>query len=143
MALTSDNRKSESDKLIIYHQNIRSLNNKQDELHIIFGEASLSHLICISEHHMMEQELQSLSMPAYNLASSYCREKHLKGGVCIFVKEDVLYQMMDLRRICREKTFEVCAVKLQIASTKLIVFCIHRAPSGNLNQFFFNFWIVL
>jgi hypothetical protein len=63
MALTLDNRKSESDKLIIYRQNIRSLNNKKDELSIIFGEGILSpHLVCISEHHMMEQELQSLSM---------------------------------------------------------------------------------
>jgi hypothetical protein len=84
---------------------------------------------------MMEQELQSISMPGYKLASSYCREKHLKGGVCIFVKENVLYQTMDLRRVCREKTFGTCAVKLQIASTKLIVLCIYRAPSGNLNQF--------
>jgi hypothetical protein len=136
MALTLDNRKSESDKLVIYHQNIRSLNNKKDELSIIFGEGSLSpHLVCISEHHMMEQELQSLSMPRYNLASSYCCEKHLKGSVCIFVKEDVLYQTMDFSRICREKTFEICAVKLQIASIKLIVLCIYRDPSGNLNLF--------
>jgi hypothetical protein len=36
MALTPENRKSENDKLIIYHQNIRSLNNKKDELGIIF-----------------------------------------------------------------------------------------------------------
>jgi hypothetical protein len=75
MELTLNNRKSESDKLIIYNQNIRSLSSKKDELCAIFEEEYFSpHLICNSEHHMMEQELLNFSTPGYKLASNYCRK---------------------------------------------------------------------
>jgi hypothetical protein len=70
------------------------------------------------------------------------QKKYSKEGVCIFIKEDILYQAIHLRELCREKSFEMCVVKLQIISTKSIILCIYRAPSGSLNQFF-NFWIVL
>jgi hypothetical protein len=93
MELTLNNRKSESDKLSIHHQNARSLSSKKDELSAIFEEeCSSPHPICISEHHMVERELLNLSMPGYKLASSYCHKKYSKGGVCIFIKEDILYQ---------------------------------------------------
>jgi hypothetical protein len=39
------------------------------------------------------------------------------------------------KKVCREKTFKICAVKLQIISTKLAILCIYRAPSSNPNQF--------
>jgi hypothetical protein len=84
-------------------------------------------------------------MPGYKLASNYCHKKYLKGGICIFIKKDILYQAINLRKLCRErqpmflldlwtllllcreKTFEMCAVKLQIISTKMIILCIYRA----------------
>jgi hypothetical protein len=77
MELTLKNRKSESDKLIIYHQNIRSLSSKKDELSAIFeAECSSPHLVCVSEHHVVQQELLITSVPGYRLASSYCRRKY-------------------------------------------------------------------
>jgi hypothetical protein len=67
MELTLNNRKSESDKLIIYHQNIRSISSKKDELSAIFEEECSSHIICISEHHIVEQELLNSTIPGYKL----------------------------------------------------------------------------
>jgi hypothetical protein len=52
---------------------------------------------------VVEQELLNSSVPGYRLVSSYCRRKYLKGGVCIFIKEDILYEAIHLRKICRER----------------------------------------
>jgi hypothetical protein len=72
MELTLNNRKSKSDKLNIDHQKIRSLSSKKDELSAIFGEVCSSpHLICISEHHVVEQELPNSTVPRYKLANMY------------------------------------------------------------------------
>jgi hypothetical protein len=82
MELTLNNRKSKSDKLNIDHQNIRSLSSKKDELSAFFEEeCSSPHLVCVSEHHVVEQELLNSSVPGYRLVSSYCRRKYSKGGV--------------------------------------------------------------
>jgi hypothetical protein len=56
------------------------------------------HLIRISEHNMEEQELLNCSMSGYKLASSYCRKSYLKGGVWIFIKEDMLYQVIGFKK---------------------------------------------
>ena len=47
-----------------------------------------------------------------------------------------MFQSIDLKQFCHEKTIEICAVKLHLKTTKLIIFCIYRAPAGNLNQFY-------
>jgi hypothetical protein len=43
---------------------------------------------------------------------------------------------MDLNQYRHEKTLEICAVKLHFKSLKLMIFCVYRAPTGNLNLFF-------
>jgi hypothetical protein len=69
MELTLNGRKSVSDKLIIYHQNIWSLSRKKDVLSAILKEECLSpYLVCIREHHMEEQELLNCSMSGYKTA---------------------------------------------------------------------------
>jgi hypothetical protein len=88
MELTLNNRKSESDKLITYHRNIRSLSSKKDVLSAIFEEECFSpHLVCISEHHMVEQELLNFSMPGYKLASSYCQNNLDLGKLYLLKKQ--------------------------------------------------------
>jgi hypothetical protein len=47
-------------KFIIYHQNIRGINNKIDELLLSFTE--LPHVICLSEHHLKEFEITIISL---------------------------------------------------------------------------------
>jgi hypothetical protein len=103
MELTSNNRKSVSNKLIIYHQNVRSLSSRKDELSAFLKKECFSpHLICIREHYTEEQELLTCSISGYKLASSYCHKSYLKESVCIFIKEYILYQVINLKKY-REK----------------------------------------
>jgi len=62
MVLDRGNKRKEDNHLIIYHQNIRSLNKKQDEIDIMLQECRRRpHVICLSEHHMRKEERLDLT----------------------------------------------------------------------------------
>ena len=95
------------------------------------------HFICLSEHHLKESEINNLAFMGYKLATDFCRKKSLGGGVCILSNNKLSYSTVNLNQYCQEKTLEICTVKLHFKSLKLIIFCVYRSPTGNLN-FFFN-----
>ena len=66
----------------IYHQNIRSLRYKMNELLRHFNHDP-PHILCIIEHHQHHEELALLPVENYVLGSCYCRKLKHKGGVCI------------------------------------------------------------
>ena len=70
--------------LTVYHQNTRGLRGKVNELKSQLSP-SLPQVLCLSEYHMNQVELQHTFVDRYNLGASYCRTSHVKGGVCIFV----------------------------------------------------------
>jgi len=45
------------------------------------------------------------------------------------------YQAIDLDKLCKEKVFEISAIKLNTCSTKLTLCCVYRSPSKNPNYF--------
>lgn len=136
MVLGTKNKWKENNNLIVYHQNIRSLNKKKDEISIMLQEIKEKpHLICLSEHHIRKEESLDFILPDYKLANIYCREINLKGGVCILVRNDMTYQSIDLTNLCKEKTFEISAVKLNTGYSKVIVCCVNRSPSETPNDF--------
>jgi exonuclease III len=89
----------------------------------------------LSKHHMRKQEMSNISLSGYKLATSFCRKKFLKGGVCILVRSDIIYHAVHLEKSCNEKSLEICAIKLNISSKNFIVCCVYRSSSGNVNQF--------
>jgi exonuclease III len=92
------------------------------------------HFICLTDHHLKKSEITKFSFEGYVLASDFCRKVSMGGGACIFTHKSTEYQPIDLSNYY-EKTLEICAIKLQIESLKLIIFCIYRAPTGNLEHF--------
>jgi len=73
-----------TNRLIIYHQNIRRLMSKKGELNIIMQDKIVSpHLICLSEHHLKTYEIAKFSLNINKIAANFCREGVSKGGVCI------------------------------------------------------------
>ena len=123
--------------IILYHQNVQSLNNKIDELSTIMHKNCIGpHFVCLTEHQMKETEITNISLEGYTLAACFCREKFRGGGVCIFTYKNLVFQKMDLNQFCDEKVMEICAVKLNFTSSKLIIFCVYRSPRGDLTAFF-------
>ena len=61
----------------IYHQNIRGLKGKTIQFMLsLLTEAP--HLICLTEHHLKNYELDATPIPNYKLGAKYCREKQKK-----------------------------------------------------------------
>jgi hypothetical protein len=125
-----------STSLHIFHQNIRGLRSKIDELINYFAIDNINpHILCFTEHHMEEQDLLHLTLPGYILGSSFCRRNLQRGDVCIFVRKYPYFNKIDISHNSREKDLEICAVEIETKATKSIIFCLYRAPTGDFNQF--------
>jgi hypothetical protein len=72
--------------LTVYHQDIRGLRGKVNEL-LSQLIPTLPQVLCFSEHHMNQVELQHTSVDSCYLGASYCQTSHVKGGVSIFMRE--------------------------------------------------------
>jgi hypothetical protein len=119
-----------SNSLQIFHQNVRGLRSKSDELIHAFEIDNLNpHVLCFSEHHEEEQDLLHLTLQGYTLGSSFCRKDLQKGGVCIFVRKDLNANKIGISHYCTEKDLEICAVELETEASKLIILSLYRAPT--------------
>jgi hypothetical protein len=93
--------------LAIYHQNIRSIKGKEVELIIFLNDkCNKPDTVCISEHHLSVNELLTFSMSEYKMATVFSCSIFRNGGVCILVKDNVLYQVLDLSNLRTENIFE-------------------------------------
>ena len=98
---SSSNSKNKSSQqtsvlpITVYHQNIRGLKGKVNEL-LSQLYPTFPQVLCFSEHHMNQTELQHTFLDGYNLRVCYCRISHIKGGVCIYVQNGVRCTNIDL-----------------------------------------------
>ena len=105
--------------LAIYHQNIRGLsNNKLDELYI-YSSTNSPHIICMMEHHLRENEINTIILVNYNLGVKFCRNTFHTGGVCIFTHETIQCTNINVSKFCKEKDLEICALKLHLLSYEI------------------------
>ena len=89
---------------------------------------------CLREHHMGKEEMKDFTYPGYKLDKCFCCETYSKG-VHIVARNDMIYQAINLNKVCKEKFFEISAVTIQTCSTKVIICCVYRSPSENPNYF--------
>jgi hypothetical protein len=76
--------------LTIFHQNIRGLRTKTNEILCHFS-SELPHILCFTEHHLTVPEIQAACIDNYTLSTYYCRKQTLKGGVCIFINNNLTF----------------------------------------------------
>ena len=96
----------------LIHQNIRGINRKLEELQEFFNSNNLyPHTLCFSEHHLRD-EVYSIGIDNYVLGSCFSRSTFQKGGICIYVHNDVSFNYLDLSKYCKKKILEICAVQI-------------------------------
>jgi hypothetical protein len=129
--------KHTNDNLVLFHQNIRGLAGKIDELKCLIISKSINpHLIYLSEHYMTDFKISHSHFPNYLLGTSYACKTHQGGRVCIYVRSDIDFVAINLTQFCEENNIEICALKFAIAETSiLVVLCIYRSPCGNFEYF--------
>jgi len=126
----------------IFHQNIRSLRYKMNEL-LCHLNRDPPHIMCLTEHHLLHEELAILHAENYVLGSSYCRKSKQKGGVCICVHNSIKFTSLVTEEYCEEQNCEMGAIQINVADEKLCVLAVYRSPLGNFNKFLTNFELIL
>ena len=56
----------------------------------------------------------------------------------MFVHEPIDFDVISAHHICKEKDFEICAVKINLPKIKIVIITIYRSPTGNYNYFLRN-----
>jgi hypothetical protein len=68
--------------------------------------AETPHLICFTEHHIKDYELNSTHIPKYKLVANDCRMNLKQGGVCIYVRENLKFTNISLLKYSKEQDIE-------------------------------------
>ena len=120
--------------LKIFHQNIRGLGNKTNELYCNLHH-DLPHIPCLPGHHLSDSELQLIHLPNYSIWANYCRKTFLKGGVSIFVYRNLKYNTKNIDEYNIDKDIEASASQLDSTFNKLCIWAIYRSPGGDFTNF--------
>jgi len=92
-------------------------------------------VLCFTEHHLKEFEINNTCINNYNLGAYYCRKNRKFGGVGIFVHDTLSCTPIDLTKYCNEQDLEACALKFKILNNAFCILCIYRPPAGNFETF--------
>jgi pyrimidine deaminase RibD-like protein len=96
---------------------------------------NLPHILCFSEHHLKQSELEQFNIDNYRLGALYCRKFLEKGGVCIFVHKNLNYVNINLSEYCKDQHIEACALKLHLTFFNICIIVVYRAPCANFHLF--------
>lgn len=125
----------ETTKLVLFHQNIAGILNKQDTLSVTLnelkGEIGKIDIICLTETFIKKGSEKNLNLNGYKLAASFCRKKR-RGGSCILLGHDLDYKIIEVEQAMLY-LFECCAIELK--QHKLIIVCIYRTPNSKIDTF--------
>jgi hypothetical protein len=95
LLLVKDSSQVPRNKSQIFHQNIRGLGNKSNELYCHLHHV-LPHILCLWEHFLSESKLKLIHLSNYSLGANYCRKTFLKGGVSLFVYRNLKYNPINI-----------------------------------------------
>jgi hypothetical protein len=125
------NENSNTD-LTIFHQNIRGLYNKADEL-VNSWTTESPHILYLTKHHLHNHEINSTCIQYYNLGARYC-SKNCKGSrLSMFVHDTLMFLTINLDGFCRDQDLEICAVQLHFSSIIFYILCVYRPPTGDFH----------
>jgi hypothetical protein len=78
------------------------------------------------EHHHIEN---------YKLGANYCKKTMEKGGVSIFIQQNLNFTNVNIDEYCLDRHIEACALKLKSTLPNICVLALYRAPSGIFFEF--------
>jgi len=93
------------------------------------------HILCFSEHHLKNLELNQINVDGYKLGAAYCRQVVKRGAVCIFVQKYLKYTNIDLGKYCKDQDIEVFVLKLKSTFFNACIMQVYRETTGNFNLF--------
>jgi hypothetical protein len=99
---------------MIFHQNIRGLYNKIDEI-LNTTAKNRPHVLSFTEHHSKTYQLENILFQNYKFGVKFCKEIYRNGRVCIFIQESLQFSNVNVYSLfCKEKDLEACVIKLYL-----------------------------
>jgi hypothetical protein len=132
--MVNDNQILGSTSMTIFHQNVFDLKGKVSDL-ISSMSPNSPHILCFFLHHLKKFELSKINVDDYRLGAAYCRQVLKRGGVCIFVQNNLKYTNIDSDKYCKSQDIEVCVSKLKSTFFNVCITAVYKAPTGNFNLF--------
>jgi hypothetical protein len=105
-------------------------------------------MLRLKEHHLKYSQLEKVNIEGFKLEALYCRQLCEKGGIAIFIYNNLGFSNIDIVQHCKEQDVEICAL-LSFGTSNICVLTIYRAPSVTLtapylsSTLFFNYYIHL
>lgn len=95
-----------------------------------FGNNNSFDILCLGEHWCKKDEIVFSKLDDYVLANSFCRLDYIRGGVSIYVKDELASKCnnLDIENICIELDFEATGIVFNCL--KLVVVSLYRSPNG-------------
>jgi hypothetical protein len=120
--------------LKIFHQNIRGVKGKINKF-MIHIATMLTGIICLTEHHLTDFDIEIMHFPKHKLGATFCRKKLKNGGSCIYIHEDVKFTTINVQKYGKEQDLDIAAVQIRLHGVKVIILSIYRAPTGISDYF--------
>jgi exonuclease III len=106
--------------LKIFQQNITGLARKTGKL-VSHLHPNYPQVLCLTEHHLNDLQLEKIHIENYKLGANYCRQIRAKGGVAIFVHNNLEFTNIDIDQHCTEQDIEICALKLVLGTMNICI----------------------
>jgi exonuclease III len=120
----------------LFHQNIRGLSDKCEELYCSQITSKINpNIICITEHYTIVQNLSTTYLENYTLAANYSHSSSKGGGSCIYVRNDLVFNIINVTQYGIEKISEPCAIKIDCGENYIIVIHLYCSLSEDFYQF--------
>lgn len=126
--------------LTILQLNSQCLRNKILDLEDLCMSECVD-VVCVSEHWLASDEVDFYVPKNFIVAKVMCRNNFNNGGVGIFLKHDIEFQVVDVSSFCIEVHCELSCV--QLTAEKLIILSVYRSPAGDIEIFFENFELAI
>lgn len=117
------------------HLNAQGIVEKNLQLEVLL-EIHPTDILCVSEHWLSASDIRYFKIKNYVLINSFCREKHIRGGVCIFAKEFLNFKPHSVIKSI-EKNFEICLARYDDIKRGCVLYIVvvYRSPKSNVHIF--------
>ncbi|KAG8335239.1 hypothetical protein J6590_072984 [Homalodisca vitripennis] len=116
-------------------QEIGAKSGKIDRLIHLLDETQ-PHIVILREHGLKESEVENTRLPKYSLKTHFSRLHHRKGGVAIYIIEDLKEHVepLDITHHSNELICELAVIKITLGKEHLFVMGFYRTPTARLDD---------
>lgn len=134
------NNDNNSDKVIIYHQNVQHLPSRIDLLDIILSDLRPD-IVALCEHKMNSNEIDLINLDKYKVCNYYVRSTAVGGGVLVLALKSCTAKRVtfpSVQALLVDKEFECCLTEFRYGNFKFVLASLYRSPITKLIEPFLN-----